>query len=316
MKPNEQAAQRREQLDHAKEIAERKRVEQELAQRLVTEQRLRAEAERASRAKDEFLAIVSHELRSPLNALKGWGQVLSAAREPTPELIARATEAISRNIDHQTRMIDDLLDSSRIISGNLDLNMQRLKLVDVVQPTLEMVRGQLKAKQIVLRFAHTQSVVTIDGDADRLQQVVSKLLSNAIKFTPEGGAIEVGIQRNAPWVELSVTDTGIGLDAEFLPHVFDRFSQVETSITRPFTGLGIGLALVRSLVALHGGTAHAASEGLGQGATFTIRLPAVDMGEGGQVAAPDQEAKPVDEPTLVEKIPSGLELDRIAHGRP
>lgn len=266
----------------AKDITERKRVEQELAQLLIAEHRLRDEAERANRAKDEFLAIVSHELRSPLNALKGWSQVLSAAREPEPELIGRATEAIKRNIDHQTRMIDDLLDSSRIISGKLDLTMQRLNLVDVVEPTMEGLRGQAKAKRIGLRFAPSQPEAMVDGDADRLQQVLSNLLSNAIKFTPEGGEVDVGVRQSARWVELSVTDTGIGIEADFLPHVFDRFSQADTSMTRPYMGLGIGLALVRNLVELHGGTAHAASAGVGQGATFTVCLPAVCVAEGGQ----------------------------------
>lgn len=270
----------------AKDITERKRVEQELAQLLIAEHRLRDEAERASRAKDEFLAIVSHELRSPLNALKGWSQVLSGARAPEPELIGRAAEAIKRNIDHQTRLIDDLLDSSRVISGKLDLNKQRLNLVDVVQPTMEVLREQAKAKQIGLRFAPLQPVAMVDGDADRLQQVLSNLLSNAIKFTPEGGEVEVGVRQSARWVELSVTDTGIGIGADFLPHVFDRFSQADTSMTRPYMGLGIGLALVRNLVELHGGTVHATSAGVGQGATFTVCLPAVCVVDGGQVPTP------------------------------
>lgn len=270
----------------AKDITERKRVEDELAQLLIAEHRLRDEAERASRAKDEFLAIVSHELRSPLNALKGWSQVLCAARAPEPELIGRAAEAIKRNIDHQTRMIDDLLDTSRIISGKLDLDMQRLNLVDVVQPTMDVLRGQAKAKRIDLRFAPSRPVALVDGDADRLQQVLSNLLTNAIKFTPEGGEVEVGVRQSARWVELSVTDSGIGVEAGFLPHVFDRFSQADTSMTRPYMGLGIGLALVRNLVELHGGTVHAASAGVGHGATFTVCLPAVCAVEDGHAQAP------------------------------
>ncbi|CAL94434.1 conserved hypothetical two-component hybrid sensor and regulator [Azoarcus olearius] len=257
----------------AKDITERKRAQQDLEQLLAAEHRLRGEAERANRAKDEFLAIVSHELRSPLNALKGWSQVLIGSREPDAALVARAAEAIKRNIDHQTRLIDDLLDSSRIISGKLDLALHRVNLVDVVNAVLDLSTDSAQDKHIELRFACDVEELYVDGDFDRLQQVLSNLLSNAIKFTPEGGRVQVRLLCTERSAELSVTDNGIGIEPDFLPHVFDRFSQADTSMTRRYLGLGIGLALVRNLVELHGGTVQASSAGSNQGAMFTVILP-------------------------------------------
>lgn len=270
----------REENDHvfgvvavAMDITERKRAQVELEQLLAAEHRLRGEAERANRAKDEFLAIVSHELRSPLNALKGWSQILAGATELEPELISNAAAAIKRNIDHQTRLIDDLLDSSRIISGKLELNLYSLNLAEVVENAVDQSRELAKAKQIELRILCEDDMVPVEGDFDRLQQVVSNLLSNAIKFTPAQGTVELSLKQTATQVELTVTDNGIGLEQDFLPHVFDRFSQADTSMTRGYLGLGIGLALVRNLVELHHGSVSAASPGPQQGSAFTVLLP-------------------------------------------
>jgi PAS domain S-box-containing protein len=258
----------------ATEITERKRAERELQNILTAEQRLREEAERANRAKDEFLAIVSHELRSPLNALRGWGHVLANTRPLDAALVERATAAIKRSVEHQARLIDDLLDTARIMSGKLTLEHRPLDLVEVANAALEVVRPLAAAKHVELRAAFSQPVITVEGDSGRLQQVVINLLSNAIKFTPEDGQIETSVSLAGDRVELAVRDNGIGIAPEFLPQVFDRFTQADTSTTRRAGGLGIGLALVRHLVELHGGTVRADSPGTGRGATFTIRLPA------------------------------------------
>lgn len=258
----------------ATDITERKRAQQDLERLLMAEHRLRDEAERASRAKDEFLAIVSHELRSPLNALKGWSHVLAGTHNPDPVLVARATQAIKRNVEHQTRLIDDLLDTSRIINGKLELELHPTNLVEVVHSAIDLARPGADAKSIELRFTSDHPVVSADGDAGRLQQVVVNLLSNGIKFTPPGGRVDIDLRRVGDWVELEVSDTGVGIDADFLPHVFDRFSQADSSTTRRYSGLGIGLALVRHLVELHGGTVRVDSAGPDRGTTFTVRLPA------------------------------------------
>lgn len=258
----------------ATDITERNRAQRELEYLLVAEHRMRGEAERASRAKDEFLAVVSHELRSPLNALTGWSHVLSSMTSPDPLLVMRGTQAIKRNVAHQARLIDDLLDTSRIISGKLEIEHRIVNFVDVVYAALELSRDSAKAKRIDLRFTPEQPVLTVVGDPGRLQQVIINLLSNAIKFTPEKGQVNIALYRQGNRIKLSVADTGIGIDPDFLPHVFNRFSQADSSTIRRYRGLGIGLALVRYLVELHGGTASAASPGSGHGATFTIELPA------------------------------------------
>lgn len=277
----------------ATDITERNRAQRELETLLVAEHRLRGEAERASRAKDEFLAVVSHELRSPLNALKGWSHVLSSTRQPEAQLVVRAAQAIRRNVEHQTRLIDDLLDTSRIISGKLEIERRPVNMVEVVNAAIDLARASAQAKKIEVRFAAGQPLLSVEGDHGRLQQVVINLLSNAIKFTPEGGRVDIGLCRKGESVELAVSDTGIGIEPDFLPHVFNRFSQADTSTIRRYGGLGIGLALVRYLVELHGGTVGAASPGAGQGSTFTAELPALksalagpcgDAGEGSYLA--------------------------------
>lgn len=265
----------------ATDITERNRAQRELEHLLVAEHRLRGEAERASRAKDEFLAVVSHELRSPLNALKGWSHILSSTRNPDASLVIRAAQAIRRNVEHQTRLIDDLLDTSRIISGKLEIERRPVNMVEVVHAAIDLSRTSALSKKIDLRVSADHPVISVDGDHGRLQQVVINLLSNAIKFTPENGRVEVKLQRIGERVDLVVADTGIGIEPEFLPHVFDRFSQADSSTIRRYRGLGIGLALVRYLVELHGGTVWAASPGTDRGATFTVELPALKTAAGG-----------------------------------
>jgi signal transduction histidine kinase/ActR/RegA family two-component response regulator len=255
------------------DITERKTAELERERLMATEQRLRLEAERANRAKDEFLAIVSHELRSPLNALRGWGFLLGSSKAPDASLIERATQAIKRNVDHQARLIDDLLDTSRIMSGKLNIERRPVNLVEVVQAALDVVRASAAAKRITIEFNAARPAVAMEGDAARLNQIAVNLLSNAVKFTPEGGEVRVGLELTGKVVQFSVADTGAGIDGDFLPRVFDRFSQADTSTTRRHGGLGIGLALVRNLTELHGGRVTAFSEGIGKGATFIVELP-------------------------------------------
>lgn len=264
----------------ATDITERHRAQRELEHLLVAEHRLRGEAERASRAKDEFLAIVSHELRSPLNALKGWSHVLTSSYLPDGSLVTRAALAIRRNVEHQTRLIDDLLDTSRIISGKLEIERRPVNLVDVVHAAIDLSRAGALAKRIDLHFIAERPLMVVEGDYGRLQQVVINLLSNALKFTPEQGRVALALHGHGERVLLSVADTGIGIEADFLPYVFDRFSQADSSTIRRYGGLGIGLALVRYLVELHGGGIRAASSGPGQGAVFTVELPAVGCAAG------------------------------------
>jgi PAS domain S-box-containing protein len=258
----------------ATDITARKQAQRELEKLVVAEQRLRAEAERANRAKDEFLAIVSHELRSPLNALRGWSHLLATTRPLDQSLVERASKAIKRNVDHQTRLIDDLLDTSRIVSGKLTIERRAVNLVEIVLAALDAARPGAAAKEIDLRFTPDDAAIMVVGDGGRLQQLVSNLLSNALKFTPERGAISVLLLKNGERVQLLVKDNGIGIAAEFLPHVFDRFTQADTSAARRAGGLGIGLALVRHIALLHGGQVRADSVGLGRGSTFTVELPA------------------------------------------
>ncbi|HZQ73885.1 MAG TPA: ATP-binding protein [Burkholderiales bacterium] len=258
----------------ATDITERKRAQGELEKLVVAEQRLRAEAERANRAKDEFLAIVSHELRSPLNALRGWSHLLLTTKPLEPSLIDRAAKAIKRNVDHQTRLIDDLLDTSRIVSGKLNIERRVVNLVEIVSTALDAARPGAAAKAVELRFRPGDPAVMVVGDSGRLQQLASNLLSNAVKFTPDRGTVEVVLLRHAERVQLQVKDNGVGISPEFLPHVFDRFTQADTSAARRAGGLGIGLALVRHIALLHGGQVRAESAGVGRGASFTVDLPA------------------------------------------
>ncbi|HSE37686.1 MAG TPA: ATP-binding protein, partial [Blastocatellia bacterium] len=236
------------------------------------EQRARLEAETANRMKDDFLATISHELRSPLNSILGWVTLLREGAL-SEEATASALQTVERSARSQNRIISDLLDVSRIINGQLRLNVRTLEIASIVEAGVEAMRPAAAAKGILVRMALDPKAGAITGDSDRLQQVVWNLVSNAIKFTPKGGVVEVRLERLGGHVELAVSDTGAGISPEFLPFVFDRFRQADSSSTRKQGGLGLGLAIVRHLVELHGGTAHAESEGAGKGSVFVVRLP-------------------------------------------
>jgi PAS domain S-box-containing protein len=237
-----------------------------------SERRARAHAERMSELKDEFLATLSHELRTPLSAILGWAQVIGS-RPMQGEDLRRAVQVIERNARAQTRLIEDLLDMSRITSGRVRLDVQAIHAAALVEAALETVRPAAEAKGVRLEKLLDPQAGPVSGDPGRLQQVLWNLLSNAIKFTPRGGKVQVVLQRVNSHIELSVADTGIGIQADFLPHVFDRFRQADGSTTRRHGGLGLGLAIAKHLVELHGGTMRAASLGEGRGATFTVELP-------------------------------------------
>jgi PAS domain S-box-containing protein len=251
-----------------RDITDRKLAEAERA-RLLRERSAHAEA---NRIKDEFLATLSHELRTPLNAVLGWiGLIDSGAL--APEEVSRALATISRNARSQAQLVDDLLDVSRILSGKLRMHMDALDLTELADAALEVVRPAAHAKRIELHARFERRPILVTGDADRLQQVIWNLLSNAVKFTPDHGRVELYITQEADGAEVAVRDTGQGIAAAFVPHVFDRFRQADSSTTRPFGGLGLGLAIAKSIVELHGGTITAASRGPGLGATFRFRLP-------------------------------------------
>jgi signal transduction histidine kinase len=254
------------------EIEERRRIEGEREALLRREQVLRAEAEELSRLKDEFLATMSHELRTPLNAIFGWVTLLRTGRldAPTKE---RALETIERNARAQKRLIEDLLDVSRIVTGKVTLELSMVDPRRIIEASVETMMPAAQAKGIALVPLLDAGVGPLRGDSARLQQIVCNLLSNAIKFTPLGGRVEIVLARRGPEAEISVRDTGQGIKPEFLPYVFDRFRQEDGSISRRHGGLGLGLAIVQHLVELHGGTISAASDGEGQGATFTLRVP-------------------------------------------
>ena len=254
------------------EVAERKQAEEERARLLIREQAARAEAERANRTKDEFLATLSHELRTPLTAILGWTHLIRGGNLDD-SMLGRALETIERNAKSQSQLIDDLLDVSRIITGKLALDFHPVELSAIIEATIDTVRPMAEAKSIRVEPQLKTSHCLVSGDPARLQQVIWNLFSNAVKFTPEGGHVEVGLMCDERHVELEVTDTGQGISQEFLPYIFDRFRQADGTTTRKHGGLGLGLAIVRHLVELHGGTIRAESDGDGQGATFTLSLP-------------------------------------------
>lgn len=254
------------------QFVQRKRIEAERESLLLREKALRQQAEKASRLKDEFLATVSHELRTPLNSILGWGQILNTGKL-SPEEQQNALDTIYRNARSQSQLIDDLLDTSRLITGNLHLNLSPTEVVPTIDAAIEVVRPAAEAKSITIETRFTSDVGTITCDTQRLQQMVWNLLTNAVKFTPDNGRIEVGYERIDHGVRLVVSDTGHGISPEFLPLVFDRFRQADSSSTRAHHGLGLGLAIVRHLAELHGGEVAVTSEGLGKGSTFSIVLP-------------------------------------------
>ncbi len=292
------------------DIDDQKQIEQQRARLLELEQAARAEAEAANNIKDQFLAILSHELRSPLNPILGWTKLLRS-RKLDPTATDRALDTIERNAKLQIQLIDDLLDVSRILRGKLSLNLATVDLTTVINAALETVQLAAQTKKIQLEYiSPPTSSIFVQGDSNRLQQVVSNLLSNAVKFTPSGGKVEVRLSQvlgtgdwgqgrhsgqgsvgsvggeypmpNAQcpimnYAQITVTDTGMGISAEFLPHVFEYFRQADSSTTRKFGGLGLGLAIVRHLVELHSGVVTADSPGEGQGATFTVKLPVMEQ---------------------------------------
>ncbi len=290
-------------FDVSPQVTARQEIERALTLlKKATDERARAleEATRANRAKDEFLATMSHELRTPLNAIVGWAHLLRTGTV-VQEKMPGALEAIERNARMQSRLIEDMLDLARIEQGKLVLSVGPTEMVRVVEAALDSVRPAAEAKSIRLQPV-LDSHATIVGDGDRLQQVVWNLLSNAIKFTPKGGRVQIRVRREHSYVELVVADDGQGIDPSFLPHVFDRFRQADAKISRQAAGLGLGLAIVRSIIELHGGTVTAQSDGPGQGATFTVRLPTAPLRAdtlpsveeaGGAAVAPSFDCPPV-----------------------
>jgi PAS domain S-box-containing protein len=263
-----------------RDLTEAKRVEamevanQQRDEMLEAERSARMAAQRATRVKDEFLATLSHELRTPLSAILGWTQVLLRGESVKgPDAQKRAIEVIERNARAQIQLIDDLLDLSRVMAGKIRLDLQQVSFVSIVEAAVDTVRPTADAKGIRLKAILGSSQDIVSADSARMQQVVWNLLTNAIKFTPKGGQVQALLQRVNSHLELSVSDTGIGIPASYLPHVFDRFSQRDSSTTRTFGGLGLGLAICKQLVELHGGSIRAASQGENQGATFFVQLP-------------------------------------------
>ncbi|MBU7582320.1 MAG: response regulator [Nostoc sp. TH1S01] len=273
------------------DIHDRKQVEAERNSLLCREQAARTQAEEANRVKDEFLAILSHELRSPLNPILGWSRLLQT-QKLNPTKTAEALATIERNAKLQTQLIDDLLDVSRILRGKLNLNVAPVDLLFIIESAMETMQTAAVAKSIVIQ-TNLEQVGQVAGDSARLQQIVWNLLSNAIKFTPDNGRVSIDLQKVGKYAQITVSDTGKGIEPEFLPFVFDYFRQADASITRKFGGLGLGLAIVRHLVELHGGTVNAASLGEELGATFTVMLPLL----------------PVQSQKLQENKSSHLELD-------
>ena len=246
-------------------MQQRNRYEEEILQ-------AKKQAEAATRTKDEFLSIVSHELRTPLNAILGWVQILEGGIFDEAA-VKRGIEVIGRNARTQTKLIEDILDYARITSGKLKLEIKQIDLVKLVEIAVDGIKPLADAKQIELQTV-LDSNALVSGDSYRLQQVLGNLLQNAVKFTSENGKVQITVKKNVSDIEISVSDTGKGISADFLPYVFERFQQAEQSKSGRNTGLGLGLAIVRNIVELHRGTISAESEGEGLGATFTLKLPA------------------------------------------
>ncbi len=285
-------------IDNARLYERTKRDAEERSRLLESERAARVEVERISLLKDEFLATLSHELRTPLNAIVGWSDIL-LGQEPPDSPRRRALVTIARNARAQALLIDDLLDMSRIISGKIRLDVQKVDLPAIVEQALDALRAPIDAKQIRLRPTLDPAAGPVFGDPGRLQQVVWNLLSNAVKFTAKGGRVDVVLRRINSHVELIIQDSGIGIAAEMMQQIFERFRQVDGSPNRQHGGLGLGLAIVKELVTLHGGSVHATSEGLGKGATFAVHLPVRAIRE-----APPSHVHPTrsDTPTTLHRI--------------
>jgi PAS domain S-box-containing protein len=288
----------------ARDITERVRAEEERAFLLASERAARERAEAASRAKDEFVAMISHEIRSPLNAILGWAQML---RQGTLDkaAMANALESIERNARAQAQLVSDLLDISRVITGKLRINARPVDITNSLESALESIRPAADAKQIDVDVETEPYATVVTGDADRLQQVFWNLLSNAVKFTPRGGRVEVRVARIDSQLEIRISDTGAGISVDFLPFMFERFTQADTTTARRHAGLGLGLAIVRHIIELHGGTVTAESEGVGKGATFRILLPVRAL----QVSHRDQETSSAS--ASVHSLADDIALDRV-----
>lgn len=259
-------------MDNARLYETAKRARAEAEQTAVENERLYRHAEESSRLKEEFLATISHELRTPLNAILGWSRMLRTG-QLSDENHAKALDTIERNARAQAQLIDDLLDVSRIVAGKLRLDVRPIDPSGVIDAAVEAVRPAAEAKGVQVQKILDSSAISVPGDPVRLQQVIWNLLSNAIKFTPRGGRVQVRLERANSHIEIIVSDTGQGIAPDFLPHVFDRFRQADQKANRKYGGMGLGLAIVRHLVEIHGGNVHAMSEGEGKGATFTVMLP-------------------------------------------
>src|SRR5205085_5405205 len=259
-------------IENARLYQQAQRAIIEREELLAREQAARADAEAANRAKDEFLATVSHELRTPLNAIIGWSRMLRTGRLDD-ETRDHALETIERNVRLQTQIVEDILDVSHIITGKLRLTPRPLDLAPVVEAAIEPLRSAADAKGIHMTLTAEADDVIVCGDADRLRQVVWNLLANAVKFTPAGGRVAVRLERDDDCARIVVSDTGQGIRREFLRFAFDRFRQADSTSTRAHGGLGLGLAIVRHIVEMHGGTVSADSQGEGRGETFTVALP-------------------------------------------
>ena len=279
------------------DMTERKEAERDREGFLAIAEHARAEAEKANQVKDEFLAMLSHELRSPMNAMLGWIRILKTAGAQDTDLVRRAVETLERNIGIQAQVVNDLLDVSRILSGKLQLDLERVELTSLVAGCVQSLRPAAEGKQTALRLTVKSDELEVLGDGARLQQVVANLLGNAIKFTNTGDVITVTVERNGASASLVIEDTGRGIAADFLPHLFERFRQADTGSTRTHGGLGLGLSIVKSIVALHGGEVEADSAGLGRGARFSVVLPLADVPQ--RMAFRTFPAKPtVDDGTL------------------
>jgi signal transduction histidine kinase/CheY-like chemotaxis protein len=298
------------------DVSDRLATEHALRKQIEAQRRARATAEQALHAKDEFLSTLSHEMRTPLNAVLGWARILLDRQTLDHALVQRALQVIERNAAAQTKMIDDMLDMARIVSGKLRLEMKTVDIVSIVLAAVDVIMPSADARKITIRTHLDPKTPLIVGDPDRLQQVIVNLLSNAVKFTDVGGSIEVRLDISDTEARLVVKDTGRGIDAAFLPHVFERFRQGDASSTRRHGGLGLGLALVRDLVELHGGSVSAQSGGEGQGSIFIVRLPTMAVtsvgADGARAAGPGPRALAGIRVLLIEDEPDSRDLARAA----
>jgi PAS domain S-box-containing protein len=268
----------------SRDVSAQRRVEQERERLLVSERHARDEAERQGRIKDEFLATLSHELRTPMNAILGWLSML--AKGDVVRDSSQAIAAIQRNASIQAKLIEDLLEMNKLTSGTVRLELDRVDLRVAIEGALQALKPMADSKGVVLHAMPDATIPCIHADERRVQQILWNLLHNGIKFTPSGGRVEVFLERGGMWLQISVRDTGEGIAPDFLPFVFDRFRQADSSTTRGTWGLGLGLSIVRHLVELHGGAIEASSDGLGTGSTFTVRLP-LRLPADGRVHSPE-----------------------------